>query len=623
MAGKVVTFYSYKGGVGRTFALANVGVILAQWGYRILVIDWDIEAPGLSHYFSEHSPPPTTGVLNFLLDCQADKPLAWNSYTSHIEIPGCRHGLHIMAAAAANEDYTGLVQSLDWDNLYSKHGFGAQIEKLRSDWVARFDFVLIDSRTGVTDFSGLTTVQLPDILAFLFTANVQSLEGSCNIVKRAMQARRNLPVDRPALVPLPIVAKFEQREEYERAQVWRTRFLDYLNPFFDVWAPKEIDRTILVDGLTIPYVPRWTFGEDLAALIEPQSTSGVRTTSAPVSYILETIAAILTNEFNKIQLLCSSRDEYVLTARTAAETAARILTASADSSERIFISHMQKDADLVRIIASFLISHGYEIISDSKRSAAMSFSAQFEELIERADAMIVIVGPVGLTSEFQAREVEWFLRQSLRSDVRRPLIPLLLPGAGNALKDSRLADFAGVHIDPERPLNRQLDHILQRLTTGLVPATMDVVPSASYIEESRVYLYYNPTEDHDWALAVANALESHPVTVMLPAFEGPDADVRQFNIESLKTCDAVILLWGRASEVWVRAQASGLRNWSDLGRTKPFAYRAILVGPPRTKLKLAIKVLFPRSEVDIVIDLSSTKKLEPELLMPLIDLLPS
>jgi hypothetical protein len=33
--------------------------------------------------------------------------------------------------------------------------------------------------------------------------------------------------------------------------------------------------------------------------------------------------------------------------------------------------------------------------------------------------------------------------------------------------------------------------------------------------------------------------------------------------------------------------------------------------------------LFPRSEVDIVIDLSSTKKLEPELLMPLIDLLPS
>ena len=27
MPGQVVTFYSYKGGVGRTFALANIGVI--------------------------------------------------------------------------------------------------------------------------------------------------------------------------------------------------------------------------------------------------------------------------------------------------------------------------------------------------------------------------------------------------------------------------------------------------------------------------------------------------------------------------------------------------------------------------------------------------------------------
>ncbi len=49
--GTLVTFYSYKGGVGRSFALANVGVALAAWGYRVLCIDWDLEAPGLSHYF--------------------------------------------------------------------------------------------------------------------------------------------------------------------------------------------------------------------------------------------------------------------------------------------------------------------------------------------------------------------------------------------------------------------------------------------------------------------------------------------------------------------------------------------------------------------------------------------
>src|SRR5713226_283367 len=49
--GLVSTFYSYKGGVGRTFALANIAVLLARWGHRVLCVDWDLEAPGLPLYF--------------------------------------------------------------------------------------------------------------------------------------------------------------------------------------------------------------------------------------------------------------------------------------------------------------------------------------------------------------------------------------------------------------------------------------------------------------------------------------------------------------------------------------------------------------------------------------------
>src|SRR5512134_20337 len=49
--GLVYTFYSYKGGVGRSMALANVAALLAKWGRRVLVVDWDLEAPGLERYF--------------------------------------------------------------------------------------------------------------------------------------------------------------------------------------------------------------------------------------------------------------------------------------------------------------------------------------------------------------------------------------------------------------------------------------------------------------------------------------------------------------------------------------------------------------------------------------------
>src|ERR1700733_12787084 len=49
--GQIITFYSYKGGTGRTMALANVAWILASNGKRVLAVDWDLEAPGLHRYF--------------------------------------------------------------------------------------------------------------------------------------------------------------------------------------------------------------------------------------------------------------------------------------------------------------------------------------------------------------------------------------------------------------------------------------------------------------------------------------------------------------------------------------------------------------------------------------------
>ena len=47
----IYTFYSYKGGVGRSMALVNIAELYAQKGYSVLMIDWDLEAPGLERFF--------------------------------------------------------------------------------------------------------------------------------------------------------------------------------------------------------------------------------------------------------------------------------------------------------------------------------------------------------------------------------------------------------------------------------------------------------------------------------------------------------------------------------------------------------------------------------------------
>ena len=41
----IYTFYSYKGGAGRSMALANVARWFYLQGLRVVMIDWDLEAP--------------------------------------------------------------------------------------------------------------------------------------------------------------------------------------------------------------------------------------------------------------------------------------------------------------------------------------------------------------------------------------------------------------------------------------------------------------------------------------------------------------------------------------------------------------------------------------------------
>jgi cellulose biosynthesis protein BcsQ len=67
-----ITFYSFKGGVGRTMSLLNVACILAGRGRRVLMIDFDLEAPGLTLFKQnqrKNQPPPRqAGLVELIQD---------------------------------------------------------------------------------------------------------------------------------------------------------------------------------------------------------------------------------------------------------------------------------------------------------------------------------------------------------------------------------------------------------------------------------------------------------------------------------------------------------------------------------------------------------------------------
>src|ERR1051325_183895 len=66
--GQITTFYSYKGGTGRSMALANFAWIMAASGKHVLAIDWDLEAPGLHRYFRPFLVDPDLFETDGLID---------------------------------------------------------------------------------------------------------------------------------------------------------------------------------------------------------------------------------------------------------------------------------------------------------------------------------------------------------------------------------------------------------------------------------------------------------------------------------------------------------------------------------------------------------------------------
>ena len=182
----VTTFYSFKGGVGRTMALVNAAVTLALRGRRVLAVDFDVEAPGLDTFDVLRPREEIPGIIDFvaryLASGQAPDATDFIGECPDIGEQGGR--LWIMPSGR-KETYAANFNQLDWGELYEKHGGYLLLEDLKEQWkqIIRPDYVLIDSRTGYTDTGGICTRQLPDSVVLFFFPNEQNLRGLTEVVR--------------------------------------------------------------------------------------------------------------------------------------------------------------------------------------------------------------------------------------------------------------------------------------------------------------------------------------------------------------------------------------------------------------------------------------------------------
>jgi len=183
-----VTFYSFKGGVGRSMALMNVALELVKKGSRVLVVDFDLEAPGIETFNLPRPESAVPGVVDFVHSyLETAKAPDVSEFVFRSNVPSGSAGeLWVMPAGVQDERYSSRLNSINWRTLYAEQRGYLLFEDLKAQWESYIapDYVLIDSRTGYTDVAGICTRQLPDAVVCLFFPTEQNLNGLRGVVNR-------------------------------------------------------------------------------------------------------------------------------------------------------------------------------------------------------------------------------------------------------------------------------------------------------------------------------------------------------------------------------------------------------------------------------------------------------
>jgi tetratricopeptide (TPR) repeat protein len=439
----IVTFYSFKGGVGRSMAVANVGDILARRGFRVLLVDFDLEAPGLEQYFqiNQSAARRHEGLLDLLLTYKRSMSVAssGDDQFERVErfivpvyerLPGGAR-LDLMPAGQREgreqlERYAANLRSFDWQDFYNRWEGELFFEWLRGALVPeRYDLVVVDSRTGVTEMGGICTYQLADAIFMLSAANHQNRQGTLNVAadfqSLAVQtARRQRPLD-----ILVVPARVEQRDPALAGP-----FLEHFEEVFAAYLPSRIrDAGLGFRELLIPYDPTYAFEERVIS--DPARTLDRRSIAGAFERLADAVCALVADNAPASELARKYTKRGEVPA--APSPAVQFDAAKRHAGYDVFLSYAAGDDASARELSGWLRQAGLVVFEDRVEIApGEDWRARTGQALFHSRACLVCCGREGLT-RFQANDLMAAVRGA--AAVRELIvIPVLL-------RDSNIAAF--------------------------------------------------------------------------------------------------------------------------------------------------------------------------------------
>ena len=445
--GRIVTFYSYKGGTGRTMTLANIAWILAASGRRVLMIDWDLEAPGLHRFFHPFLDPDllagTSGIFNLIdeycfyakraraADTRPEElwtryaRLADNAIAINWRFNG-RGSLDFISAARQGQTFSSGYSPLDWEAFYNDFDGNRLLNEMRTHLKQTYDYVLIDSRTGLSDIETICTKDLPDDLVICFTLSDQNIEGAADMAAHVSELT-STNTRRQRIRMLPVVTRVEDAES-DRLEVGlavaRARFAPYVADL------EPGDPNVYWNAARIPYKPLYAYEELLAVFGDAPGNQ------ASMLSACERLTGLITR--GEVTALPPMNDSVRLRHK---ESYTR--TRPAEPVE-LYISALSSDQSWVAWLGWLLRGIGYGVKTEEPGANAGKLAhADVAGLMRVADRTIAVVS-AAYQASILGRAV-WDAHSELDPARSGRLIPLHVDQAslGSLFRQSHAVDVAG------------------------------------------------------------------------------------------------------------------------------------------------------------------------------------
>lgn len=221
----IATFYSYRGGVGCSTALAYTAKILASRGRRVLCLDLDLEAPGLPALFGKESEiKPEHGLVDIFITLdQQEQP----DILEHIVRLSDTDELYCLPAGVFTANYARRLDIIGFESWYRlERNPLRELMVMLGDLPFKPDVILCDTHTGITTFNSPIIFDLADVAIASFYPNSQFETGTKNLVRGLLASktrRRELsltPEVRFVVSPIPkTTAEVEERIKH-KAMEW-------------------------------------------------------------------------------------------------------------------------------------------------------------------------------------------------------------------------------------------------------------------------------------------------------------------------------------------------------------------------------------------------------------------